>query len=116
MTSGIAFDRHDRLRAFPYDRFKIYTIVPIVRIEFFPSDRGRLSGPGRFAVVWVAFPYGRPDRLNIFWDDPDDPDDHMETRLKIKIRKRTLFDAFSGLLSALNARKRWWNDSTFAFF
>ena len=36
MTSGIAFDRPDRLsrlRAFPYDRFKIYTIVPIVRIE-----------------------------------------------------------------------------------
>ena len=29
MTSGIAFDRPDRLRAFPYDRFKIYMIVPI---------------------------------------------------------------------------------------
>ena len=36
MTSGIAFDRPDRLsrlRAFPYDRFKIYMIVPIIRIE-----------------------------------------------------------------------------------
>ena len=36
MTSGIAFDRPDRLsplRAFPYDRFKIYMIVQIVRIE-----------------------------------------------------------------------------------
>ena len=36
MTSGIAFDhpnRLSRLRAFPYDRFKIYTIVLIVRIE-----------------------------------------------------------------------------------
>ena len=36
MISGIAFDRPDRpsrLRPFPYDRFKIYTIVPIVRIE-----------------------------------------------------------------------------------
>ena len=36
MTSGIAFDcpdRLSRLRAFPYDRFKIYMIVPIVRIE-----------------------------------------------------------------------------------
>ena len=36
MTSGIAFDRPDRLsglRAFPYNRFKIYMIVPIVRIE-----------------------------------------------------------------------------------
>ena len=33
---GIAFDRPDRLsrlRAFPCNRFKIYTIVPIVRIE-----------------------------------------------------------------------------------
>ena len=38
---------------------------------------------GSFAIVWVAFPYDRPDRLNIFgddWDDRDDPDDHMETR------------------------------------
>ena len=36
MTSGIAFHRPDRLsrlRAFPYDRFKIYMIVPIVWIE-----------------------------------------------------------------------------------
>jgi len=36
MISAIAFDRPDRLsplRAFPYDRFKIYSIVPIVRIE-----------------------------------------------------------------------------------
>ena len=36
MTFGIAFDRPDRLsclRAFPYDCFKIYMIVPIVRIE-----------------------------------------------------------------------------------
>ena len=36
MISGIAFDRPDRLshlRAFPYDLFKIYTIVTIVRIE-----------------------------------------------------------------------------------
>ena len=37
MTSGMAFDHPDRvsrLRAFPYDRFKIYMIVLIVRIEF----------------------------------------------------------------------------------
>ena len=36
MISGIAFDRPyrlSRLRTFPYDRFKIYTIVPIVRID-----------------------------------------------------------------------------------
>ena len=36
MTSGIALDRPDRLsrlRAFPFDRFKSYMIVPIFRIE-----------------------------------------------------------------------------------
>ena len=36
MISGIAFNRPDhlsRLIAFPYDSFKIYTIVLIVRIE-----------------------------------------------------------------------------------
>ena len=36
MICGIAFDRFDflrRLRSFPYDRFKIYMIAPIVRIE-----------------------------------------------------------------------------------
>ena len=33
MTSGIAFDRLSRLRVFPYDRFKIYMIVPILQIE-----------------------------------------------------------------------------------
>ena len=36
MTSGMAFDHSDRvsrLRAFPYDRFKIYMIVLIIRIE-----------------------------------------------------------------------------------
>ena len=33
---GIAFYRPDclnRLRAFPHDRFKIYTVIPIIRIE-----------------------------------------------------------------------------------
>ena len=36
MISGIALDRPDRLsrlRAFPSERFKIYTIILIVRIE-----------------------------------------------------------------------------------
>ena len=85
MTSGIAFDRPDRLsrlRAFPCDRFKIYTIIPIVRENSTLSKRSRSSqSSGSFAIVWVAFPYDRPDRLNIFWDDWDDPDDHMETKL-----------------------------------
>ena len=51
MISGIAFDRPDRLshlRAFPYDRFKIYTIVRPDRTQFYPSDRGRLRRPGRW--------------------------------------------------------------------
>ena len=34
------------------------------------SKRSRSSqSSGSFAIVWVAFPYDRPDRLNIFWDD-----------------------------------------------
>ena len=51
MISGIAFDCPDslsHLRAFP-DHFKIYTILPIVRIELNSIqaiDRGRLSHPG----------------------------------------------------------------------
>ena len=89
MTSGIAFDRPDRLsrlRAFPYDRFKIYMIVPIVRIELNSIQAIERSSQSSesFAIVWVAFPYDLPDRLNICrddWDDPDDPDDQMETRL-----------------------------------
>ena len=75
IISGIAFDRpdrHSRLRAFPCDRCKIYPIVPIVRIEL---------SSGSFAIVRVAFQYDRFDRLNIIWDDGDDPDDNMETRL-----------------------------------
>ena len=45
-----------------HDRFKIYTINPIDRI-----DGGRLSRPaGLFVMgVRVVFPYDRSDRLNI---------------------------------------------------
>ena len=44
VISGIAFNRPDSLsllRTFPYDRFKIYTILPIVRIrtQLYSSDR-----------------------------------------------------------------------------
>ena len=42
MISGVAFDRLSRLRAFPHDHFKIYTIVPT-----YPNDRGRPNRPGR---------------------------------------------------------------------
>ena len=78
MTSGIALDRPDRLslKTFPYDRFKIDMIVPIVRIEL-----NSIQAIEVVSVVWVVFPYDRPDRLNIFWDDWDDLDDHMKTRL-----------------------------------
>ena len=53
MTSGIAFDRPDRLsrvRGFPYDRFKMYIHERPDRpdrTQLYPSDRGRLSRPGR---------------------------------------------------------------------
>ena len=52
MTSGIAFDRPDRLsrlRAFLYDRYKIYTIVPIVRIEL-----NSIQAIKVVSVVWVV--------------------------------------------------------------
>ena len=38
------------------------------RIEFYPDDRGRLSRPGRFAIVWVAFPYDRPRSFKHFFE------------------------------------------------
>ena len=63
MTSGIAFDRPDRLsrlRTFPYDRFKIYMIVPTPdrpdRNQLYPSDRGCLSRPGRLRSSGQRFP------------------------------------------------------------
>ena len=67
MVSWIAFDRFSRLRAFPYDRFKIDMIVPIVRIELNSIQAIKVVSElsGSFAIVWVAFPYDRPDRRNI---------------------------------------------------
>ena len=52
MTSGIAFDRPDclsRLRAFPYDPLQNLRDRPDRpdRTQLYPSDRGRLSRPGR---------------------------------------------------------------------
>ena len=83
MTSGIAFDRPDRLsrlRAFPYDRFKIYTIVPIVRIEL-----NSIQAIEVVSVVRVVCDRLGSVSINIFLDDWNDPDDHMETRLKAKL-------------------------------
>ena len=61
MISGTAIDRFDRLsrlRAFPYDRFKIYSIVLIVSIELnslqaievFPIVRVVCDRPGSFSI------------------------------------------------------------------
>ena len=49
MTSGIAFDRLSCLRAFPYDHFKIYMIVPIVQIEL-----NSIQAIEVVSVVWVV--------------------------------------------------------------
>ena len=57
MISGIAFDHLSRLTAFPYDRFKVYRIVTIVRIEL-----NSIQAMEVVSVVRVAFPY---DRVNI---------------------------------------------------
>ena len=73
MISGIAFDRPDslsHLRAFP-DHFKIYTMLPIVRIELNSIqaiDRGPVSLIqvicDRLGSVFISY---CPDRLNIIW-------------------------------------------------
>jgi len=49
-------------------RFKIHTIIPIVRIELNSIQAIEVVSVVRvvFAIVWEAFPYDRPDRLNIF--------------------------------------------------
>ena len=62
MISGIAFDHFSRLRAFPYDRFKVYRIVTIVRIELNSNQAIEVV-----SVVWVAFAYDRRDRMNIYY-------------------------------------------------
>ena len=52
MISGIAFNCHDRLshlRAFPYDHFKINTIVLIVQIEL-----NSIQAIEVISVVWVV--------------------------------------------------------------
>ena len=56
------------------------------RTQFYPSDLGRLSRPGRLRSS-VAFPYDRPGRLNMFF----------ETTATI----RTIWTIRSFLLSAL---------------
>ena len=81
MISGIAFDRPDRpsrLRPFPYDRFKICTIVPRSSTLSKRSRSSHLSASS--AIVRVTFPCDRFDSPNIIWDDWDD---HIETRLNI---------------------------------
>ena len=65
-TGTIIWKRYPDDRKRP-GRFKIYTIVPIVRIE--------LNSIQAIEVV-------SDDVIRDDWDDWDDPDDHMETRLK----------------------------------
>ena len=83
---GIALDRPDRLnrlRAFPYDRFKMYTVVPIVRIELNSIQATEVVSVVR--VVWdrsgSRFLSDRPNRLNITWHDWDHRDDPNITLL-----------------------------------
>ena len=54
MISGIDFDRPNCvscLRVFPYDRFKIFTVVPIVRdrTQVYPRDQGHPSHLGHLS-------------------------------------------------------------------
>ena len=54
----LSSDRLRRLRSFPYDRFKIYTVVQIVQIElsYILSMGSRSSQSyGSFAIIWVVF-------------------------------------------------------------
>ena len=57
---------------------QIFTIAPFARIEL-EAIQAIVIVP---IVVSVVFPYDRPDGFVLFWDDWDDRDDHMETRLK----------------------------------
>ena len=91
MLSGIDLDRFDRLcRAewFPYDRFRSFTVVQVVRIEVSSAQATEVVPVAQsFAIVRVVFPYDRPSRLNSFETsgttemDRDDPDDFTKTRL-----------------------------------
>ena len=59
MTSGIAFDHPDclsHLRAFPYDRFKIYMIVPIVQVVC--ERLGNVSIWSSRFLRWLGRSYG----------------------------------------------------------
>ena len=64
MISGIGFDRPDRLRMFLYDRFKIYTIVSIVRI-----DLNSIHSIEVVSIVWIVC--DRPDNVSIIYDRLD---------------------------------------------
>ena len=70
---------------FPYNRWQIFTIAPIVQIELEAIQAIVIVPIVRVvSVISVVFQYDRPDRLVLFCDDWDDRDDHMETRLKMK--------------------------------
>ena len=86
------------LRAFPCDRFKIYTIIPIVRIErnSIQATARSSQSSGSFVIVRVVFPHNRSDRLDNIWDDwedRDDPDDPWKQGLGGQFPRRAAADA-----------------------
>ena len=80
MISGIAFDRPDRLRMFPYDCFKFYTIIrielsSIQTIAVLPVIQIISDHSGSVSTLSSRSPEHCLKKLG-------DPNDHMETRLK----------------------------------
>ena len=80
-----------------------HMIVPVVskkcsddqddHMETLPRRSQTIRTTETTSITWIELypnpnpnpnpiPCDRPDHLNIFWDDWDDSDDHMETRLK----------------------------------
>ena len=81
--SGQSYGNTTQTIANDPDRFKIYTIVPIVRIELNSIQVIEVVSVVRVVCdhlgsvsIWSS-----RSSEHFFWDDPDDPDNHMETRL-----------------------------------
>ena len=61
-------DRDDHMETLPRRSQTTRTTetTSIAWIELSSGRSYKFESPGSFAIVWVAFPYDRPDRLNIF--------------------------------------------------
>ena len=94
MISGIAFDRPDRLRMFPYDRFKIYTTVSIVRI-----DLNSIHSIEVVSIVWIVC--DRPDNVSI-WSSRSS--EHYLRRLGRETKIKTRFPLSSLLRKVSNIK------------